>query len=320
MREVASLANVSVGLVSQFLSGQKRVSEATEARIREAVRTLRYIPNAGVRVMQGQRSKSIALLIPDSLNPFILEVSRGVEDVALAQGLMVVTCNTDGLPEREAAFVSVLAEMRITGAVAMAMTEDEESMSHLEQSGASVVLIGAHSPRFRSVQTDNVAGGRLAMEHLLSKGHDRFVFFGGPGAGPQIEERFESARATLANKAPSVSWERHDADGNDNRTRLAAAHRILDNHRDARFAVFCANDLLALALESAALRRSIAVPERLSIVGYDDIEAAESAVVPLTTINHSGRELGRLAASAALGQPANSATLPAPFLVVRNST
>lgn len=320
IRDVADAAGVSPGLVSQYLNGRKRVAPETEARITDAVRRLRYVPNAGVRIMQGQRNRLLAFFVPDMLNPFIADVARGIEDVALGQGHVVVTCNTDGDPSREAAFAQVLAGMRITGAIAMSMSDPEEPLDVIAESGAAVVLLGSPSEKFRSVLGHNSTGGRLAMEHLLERGHDRFVFFGGPGAARPIEDRFGAAARALSRNAPAATWVRRDAPGNDNASRIATAHSILDEFGGQRIAVFCANDLLALALESAAIRRGIAIPDQLAIVGYDDIEGAENAVIPLTTISQPGYAYGQIAAHVALGHELDDVRGPDPILIARRST
>ncbi|MBO9627075.1 MAG: LacI family DNA-binding transcriptional regulator, partial [Microbacterium sp.] len=132
IREVARLAEVSLGTISNYLNNNKPIAPETRDRIESAIDQLGFIPNAGVRVMRGGRSHAIAFLIPDSGNPFLVEVARGIEDVAIGARHVVVTCNTDGDREREDHYARVLSEMRVVGAVAMAMSAGETALRRLE--------------------------------------------------------------------------------------------------------------------------------------------------------------------------------------------
>lgn len=319
IRDVAERAAVSVGTVSNFLNDTKPIAPATAERIRAAIDELGFIPNAAVRVMQGARSPALAFLVPDLSNPFLAEVSRGIEDVALERGHIVITCNTDGDLDREQRFAQVLAEMRVAGAITMAMTAEGEPLQLVKDSGARVVLVGAHSDEYISVNIDNPLAGYLAMQHLLERGHRRCVFFGGPGAAPQIAERLDGIQDAIRVTGASVEITRFDAAGNDMASRLRAAETLLDD-LDGATAAICANDLLALALETAALRRGLRIPQDLAIIGYDDIDDSISAVVPLTSVHHSGRELGAHAAALALGLDEDLRPVSPPRLVVREST
>ncbi|KQQ07351.1 LacI family DNA-binding transcriptional regulator [Rathayibacter sp. Leaf296] len=319
IRDVARRASVSIGTVSNYLNATKPIAPDTAERIRAAIEELAFIPNAAVRVMQGERSRALVFLVPDLGNPFLAEVSRGIEDVALEHDHIVITCNTDGDAEREGRFAQVLAGMRVAGAIAMSMNEDGEPLQLVRGSGARIVLIGSGSDEYPTVLTRSPQAGRLAMRHLLERGHRRCVFFGGPGAAPQLVERLSGIEEAIAEHGAEVVLTRFDASGNDTRSRLDAAEELLAS-RGAATAVVCANDLLALALQTAALRRGLRIPEDLAIVGNDDIADAAAAVVPLTTVRHSGRELGARAAALALGREDDLPSVSPPTLIVRNST
>ncbi|AMB60206.1 LacI family DNA-binding transcriptional regulator [Microterricola viridarii] len=327
IREVARLADVSLGTISNYLNDNKPIAPETRERIESAIAQLGFIPNAGVRVMRGGRSHAIAFLIPDSGNPFLAEVARGIEDVAIGAGHVVVTCNTDGDPEREEHYARALSEMRVVGAVAMAMSASETALRRLETSGAPVVILGggSHGFGFPGIDVENTHGGYIAMRHLLSLGHRDVVFVGGPGAEPQIEDRFLGALRALDEAGVERSrLRRVNATGNTTAARREAAERIVDEIPDAT-AAFCANDMIALTLESVLLHRGVAVPGQFAIVGYDDIESAELAPVPLTTIRQPQYDLGRAAAELVLelasGDSAAGRTRSfEPELVVRGST
>ena len=298
IRDVAQLAEVSLGSISNYLTDRKPVSPNVRARIEAAIEQVGFIPNDAARIMRGARSHAIGFVIPDAGNPFLIEVARGIEDVAIAAGYVVVTCNTDGDSSREDHYARALSEMRVAGAVVMAASTTENHLRTMEASGAAVVVIGSgdHGSTFPTIEIDNVHGGFLAADHLIKKGHRDIVFLGGPGAAPQIDDRFEGClRAVREAGLDDGVLRRIDAAGNSTQARVAASEIVADLLPRPTAAI-CANDLLALALESTLLRRGVRVPEQFAITGYDDIEAALLAPVPLTTVRQPQYELGRRAA------------------------
>lgn len=324
IRDVARLADVSLGTVSNYLSGKKPVSDAMRTRIDAAISELQFVPNAAVRVMQGGRSHVIAFIVPDSGNPFFLEVARGIEDFAIDNGHVVVSCNTEGDLERERHYAKALSEMRVSAVVAVASSTNEHLLSTLQKSGVRVVTLGRQVPGspFPTIAVDDLRGGFMAMSHVLERGHRRVAFLGAPDAESQIRERFAGCVAAYTDAGlDSAQLLRVDADLNSPMARSAASRSILE--LDPRpTAVVCANDVIALALEAEAIRAGLSIPGDLAIVGYDDIEGAAIAPIPLTTVHQPQYDLGHRAAELALSADYPVATEPpfSPSLVVRQST
>jgi LacI family transcriptional regulator len=326
IRDVAKAANTSVGSISNYLNNTKRVSENTRERIDRAIDELGFIPNSAVRVVLGGRSHAIGFIIPDAGNPFLTEVARGIEDVAIDARNVVIICNTASDPNREAHYARALSEMRVVGAIVMALSTTEAHMRTLEASGAAVVVLGASAQgsRFPTVGTDNEQGGFLATQHLLERGHRDIAFIGGPGADQAIQDRLAGSRRAFAEAGVDPEKIRRvDAHGGTLSSRMAAAEEVLSLQPRPTAAV-CANDLIALALETVLLREDVSVPEEFALVGYDDIEAAETAPVPLTTVRQPKYELGRAAAELVLElaagvTPQHHNVFPAE-LIIRSST
>ena len=326
IRDVAQLAQVSLGSISNYLTDKKPVSPKVRDRIESAIAELGFIPNDAARIMRGARSHAIGFVIPDAGNPFLTEVARGIEDVAIRSGYVVVSCNTDGDRSREDHYAQALSEMRVVGAVVMAMSTSESHLRKLEASGAVVVIAGSghHDSGFPTVEVDNVHGGYLAMKHLIERGHRRVVFFGGPGAEPQIDDRYAGCVMAIVEAGlDPANLTRLDARGNSTAARVTGAENVADLIPEVTAAV-CANDLLALALEATLIRRGIAIPEQFAIVGYDDIDTAELAPVPLTTIRQPQYDLGRVAAQLVLdladGNEGAEIESFVPELVIRSTT
>lgn len=324
IRDVARLAEVSVGTVSNYINGNKRVADATRVRIEGAIDKLEFVPNSAVRVLHGHRSHVIAFVVPDGTNPYFREVARGIEDVAIEQAHVVVSCNTEGGdPDRELHYATALAEMRVRAVIAVASPTSSALLRKVSRTGGRAVLLGArHADTYSSVAVDDRLGGRLAMEHLLATGRRSLALLAGTGGEPQIRDRLAGYHdAMRATGVAPESLRRFDAASGSAAARsLAAALLVAEENRPD--GVVCANDMLAVALESEAIRAGIRIPEDLAIVGYDDIEAAAAAPVPLTSVSQPQYEIGRRAAEMAFAAPDDPPEFVqfTPQLVARRST
>lgn len=323
IRDVARLAGVSLGTISNYLSGRKPVSDATRRRIDAAVADLRFVPNSAVRVMRGGRTHAIAMIVPDGTNAFFADVSRAIEDVAVSEEHVVMMCNTEGDADRERQYARVLSEMRVRGAIAIASGASDDTLHRIRESGGVVVVLGTGDPDIHSVSTDDALGGYLALKHLLDLGHRDIAFLGGPGAIPQIRDRIAGAAKAIgeADGLPT-RFRKVAAGGNSAISRLDAAERIL-TLVPVPSAVFCANDELAVSMQTAAIRQGLRVPEDLAIIGYDDTDEAAAAPVPLSTVSQPKYDLGdaaaRLLFSSTPASEVQHITFE-PSLVVRAST
>lgn len=325
IRDVAEAAAVSIGTVSNYLNEVKPIAPATRERIEQAIADLEFVPNRAVKVMRGARAPAIGYVVSDSPDPFFVEVGRGIEDVAREHGLVVVSCNTEGSRDYERSYITALAEMRVAGAIVLPSFERKDlPFRTLRASGAGVVVLRDWDDDTCSITLDDDEGGRLAVAHLVEHGHRDIVFLGGPGGEHQIEHRFAGAKTALrqAGLDPS-SLRRIDAASATARDRDALADQVLA--LDPRpTAAFCASDSLALAMMNGLLRQGMRVPGDISIVGFNDVVAAQLAVVPLTTIAVPQYGLGQAAARLLLGelQPdhQHEQIVLAPKLIVREST
>lgn len=327
VREVARLAGVSLGTVSNYLNDTKPVSATARTQIEAAIESLGFVPNTASRVMRGKRNTAIGFVIPDSGNPFFAEVARGVEDAALAAGLVIVVCNTHGDPVREQRYLRTLAEMRVTGVLVTPTGANDASLRTLRDGGATVVLLDHPHPELElaAIDVDDQLGGELAMQHLLDLGHRTLLFIDGHAGATQYEERYRGARRAIANAGldPSI-LRRIETTGESAAARSAIGERVLQmTPRPA--GIFAANDLIALAVQATLTRAGVRIPEDVALVGYDDIDLAQQAAVPLTTVRQPMYEIGQEAARLLLEGPAGTSgsdqhVMFEPELVIRAST
>jgi DNA-binding LacI/PurR family transcriptional regulator len=330
IKEVARHAGVSIGTVSNVLNRPDLVSPSTRQRVIAAITELGYIRNDSARQLRAGRSRSIALVVLDLANPFFTDVMRGVEDVADAHAVMVMVCNSAESAARERRHLDLLEEQRVQGVLITPVDDGRNSrVEQLIGRGTPVVLVDRGSGQHNrcSVAVDDVLGGRLAGAHLAERGHRRMAFVGGPFAIQQVADRHEGFAAALTEaggrpklrvvSTPSLTV----AAG-----RRAAAELADLPARSRPTAVFCANDLLALGVLQEMTRRGLGVPDDVAIVGYDDIEFAAAAAVPLSSVRQPREQLGRTAAQLLLEEVAepddhqHRHVVFKPELVVRRSS
>lgn len=327
IRDVATRAGVSVGTVSNVLNRPDSVPEATLERVRAAIAELGYVRNDAARQLRAGRSTTVGLVVLDARNPFFTDVARGADDEAARHGLSVLIGNSDEHRDRELRLVSHFEEQRAHGLLISPIGDDVERLRELRERGIPVVLVDRTVPGsgFSSVAVDDVHGGELAARHLLATGRRRLAYVGGPARLRQVADRAEGARRAVAEiegatleTVPTASLT--VAEGRAAGERIAALPAP-----DRPDAVFAANDLLALGVLQALAFAGIAVPADIALIGYDDIDFAAAATVPLSSVRQPSGAIGATALSILVEEAADPSlaardVLFEPELVVRAST
>lgn len=328
VREVAALAGVSLGTVSNVLNRPEKVAPATVERVQNAIAELGFVRNDSARQLRAGRSSTVGLIVLDGGNPFFTDVARGAEDAAMSRGLAVLIGNSDESTDRERTYVDLFEERRVAGLLISPAGDDLARLARMRDQGTAVVLVDrrADDEHFASVSVDDVAGGRIAVEHLLAIGRRRIAYVGGPFGIRQVVDRHAGALAavTAADASLEVLTTTSLSVLEGRRIGEAIQRRPASERPDA---VFAANDLIAVGLEQAFIMRgSVAVPDEIAIVGYDDIAFAEAAVVPLTSVRQPAQDLGRRAIELLVHQVEHGQDVElehvefTPELVIRQST
>ncbi|MGX5682676.1 LacI family DNA-binding transcriptional regulator [Schumannella luteola] len=329
VRDVAERAGVSVGTVSNVMNHPDKVSAATVARVQAAIDELGFIRNDAARQLRDGRSKTIGLVVLDVRNPFFTDVARGAEDRAADAGLTVTLGNSDDSTERESTYLDLFEQQRVHGVLISPYSDITERLRRLRQRGIPVVLVDRTSDdlSFSSVSVDDIAGGRLAVEHLLEQGRRRIAFVGGSMIR-QVADRLEGARQAVAGH-PDAALEFIETPALSVLAGRDAGNAILARAADQRpDAVFAANDLVAMGVLQALMMQGqggLRVPQDIALIGYDDIDFASAAVVPLSSIRQPSALIGQTAVELLLAEAADPDVAPSqvvfqPELVVRAST
>lgn len=292
--DVASRAGVSVTTVSFVLSGRRPVAHATRDRVLRVIEELGYRPDETARSLRTGRTMLVALIVPDLTNPFYPMVARGLEDRLVPAGYHTVVCNSDGRREDEVSFLAQLASRRVDGVVIDPFGVHREDL--LAYRDVPIVQLGSRLDTETGdiVNLDEAAGAAAAVRHLLSAGHRRIGYAGGPvGVGPADlrEQGFRRALREGGVRLDEALVTRVEFTRGGGR----AAGRALLEGAERPSAVVCANDLIAIGVLDEARARGLRVPGDLAVTGYDDIDAASLVIPALTTIVNPARDIGRVA-------------------------
>ncbi|WP_230299176.1 LacI family DNA-binding transcriptional regulator [Actinomadura coerulea] len=334
IREVARRAGVSVGTVSNVLNRPDLVAEATRDRVRAAIEELGFVRNESARRLRtgpertagefgDQPRRAFGVLVEDLANPYATDVARGAEAALNAAGHDALWLSSDHSARKERRLLELLADQQAAGVLVIPVGIGPRDISRLRAAGMSVVLIDRDASDVCSARVDHVAGGEAAAAYLLGIGRDRIAFVTGiPEPQPCVERRDGAARtiveAGLGKPPVLVKDALSPTEGQAAARQIMAMSPVPDG-------VFCANDLLAIGLINELTRLGVRVPEDIAVIGYDDIELAASAAVPLTTVRQPRRELGWEAAELAMAEIGEGKShqhrqvVQRPDLVVRES-
>jgi LacI family fructose operon transcriptional repressor len=290
IKDVARVAEVSPATVSRVLSG-RAVDPAMRERVLEAVQSTGYRPNLAARRLRSRHSNTIGLIVADIRNPFFTAVSRTIEDIAYARGWRVILCNTDEDPAKEAMYLQLMQEERVTGAILAPSRQGLQRAGGLE-ADFPLVLIDRAPPGCAqdSVALDNAAMAASLVGHLHAQGHRRIAGLFGAASSTGLERRegFERATAALgiAAEALPVAHEPGAA---------AQAVAALLGRAEPPTALVASNGVMLIAILRALHGAGLSVPRDVALAGFDNEDWMEFAGGGLTVIEQPVEEIGRTA-------------------------
>lgn len=321
--DVAREAGVSQATVSRVLNGSPRVSEATRARVLAVVERLEYTPHSVARSLVTNRTNLVGVVVSDIVNPFYPQFLQTIDRELVGRGLKMVLTNDGGHPND--AQSQVLIEQRVDGIIFTSALVHSEAPATLAAQHFPFVLANRYADGVDCdiVVGDNDAGARAAADHLLELGHRRIGVILGQRHASTSRDRLAGFAARCAEEGVELDEALVRTGNYSYPTAYAEALALFeDAHRPT--AVFCANDLMALAVLNAARRRRLRVPGDVSVVGFDDIEMASWEIFELTTVRQPLAEMARTAVDMLAQRIASprggTRTLTFPSLLVQRKT
>ncbi len=320
--QVARHAGVGVATVSRVLNGSPAVREQTRQRVLEAIAELGYAPNLAARALSTGRTLSVGVVAPFFTRPSVIERLRGISHVLAGSGYRMVLFDVERPGQDSESFRTLPGGL--DGLLSISLCPPDADLDRFAAAEMPVVLVDYPHAHLPSVHTDDVAGGRLATEHLLGLGHERIAFLGdfehnyhGFTSSAMRRVGYQEA-LSAAGLEVALELVRRASHGREPAAGLTRELLDLDNPPTA---IFAASDTQAMGVLAAADVLGVGVPDDLAVVGYDDIEIARYA--GLTTIAQPLEESGAIGAHLLLaaldGGGCSGRQLPV-RLVVRTTT
>jgi LacI family transcriptional regulator len=296
MRDVAALAGVGVMTVSRVVNGRDGVSAQRTARVWEAIEKLDYRHNVTARHLRltGQPTATIGVLLEDVANPFAAELLRAVENVVSQQNCLVLCASSDGDPARERALLSAFCARRVDGLIIMPCPAEHRYLLPEIRRGTQIVFADRPAPTVAAdaVLSDNFGGARLAVTHLLERGHRRIGFLGDLQEIYTAAERFRGYLAALQARGIDRDDSLIRRDIHSEQLAEQATRDLLGSPCPPT-AIFTAQNLLTIGARRAL--RSMGAERSIAHVGFDEIPLGTLVEPGLTVIAQDPPALGTLA-------------------------
>ena len=312
LADVARRAGVSLATASRVLNGSKRsVNDGLRIRVVEAARELHYVPNANAQALVNERSAIIGVIIPSVSDPYFAEIIHGIQQAASNAQRLVMVCDVQGDPMRELEYLRLLHAQRVEAIIlAGSGILDQEAVGMLQtqiqafiDSGGRIAAIGRHIIDVPMVLPDNVGGTHALANYLADLGHHNIGVINGPTLLTSSHDRLLAFREALAERGIQLD---PNAIGQGDFSRpsgIRATQELLERVPNIS-AIFALNDLMAIGALYVLRMRGIAVPQQISVVGYDDIPQVLDVTPALTTVHVPLGTLGLHAFNLALNTQA----------------
>ena len=292
LMDVARRAGVGAATVSRVINGGQNVSARTLAAVQKAIDELGYHPNQAARSLKGARTKTIGLIVPSVADPFFSMAAAAIQDVARRHGTLVLLAASDNQHEREREQIITFIQRRIDGLI---LTPSEAAAPDmLRHAGFPVVCFDRPFPgdSLPSVLSDNYGGAKAATEYLVRRGYKRILCLAGDPKLFTSQRRVRGHRDVIrAAGLPYLAA----LDVQDAAAVSAAVGPYLDG-RNRADAIFCIKNAITVEVYKLLRRQSIAIPQKMALLGFDDFDLADTLEPAITVIRQPIEQMATTAA------------------------
>jgi len=311
IRDVAKLAGVAPITVSRVINNTSYVSQETRKRVDAAIEELGYVPNMLGPSLRFQQTLTLAVVITDITNPFWTTVTRGVEDVAQANGYSTILCNTDESEEKQEQYLQMLLRRRIDGILLVPASSDAKPIELIQKQGIPVVVLDRRIPDVDVdiVRADSEEGAYQLTQHLLSLRHKNITMLAGPKSVSTSVDRANGflralREAGLPEIISNVIWGNFSQESG-----YEMAQQVLISEPRPT-ALFAANNFVAIGVLQAFQEQGIQVPDEISLVAFDDLPSIFMLTPFFSVANQPAREMGQRATQLLLERIKGAADVP----------
>lgn len=299
LQQVAKHAGVSTSTASLIVRNNPRISEATRKKVLKSMHELGYVYDRIAANLRSQSSDTVGIIITDISNTFFSEFLIGVHDALDEVGYTVLLGTTFDSVAKQDHLLSTMMEHRVGGLILCPVSESsQDTIERLNEIDTPMVLAVRELPGVNSdyVGIDYPEGARIAVDHLLGKGHKRIALLGGIKESSTWIERMEGYREALSRAGLEVDESLVIDSAPTREGGLEAVLKVLENPNPPT-AIFCFSDLIAFGVMQGLMMKGINPGKDMDIVGFDNVPVAEIYHPPLTTISSFPRRIGKKAAN-----------------------
>ncbi|AJI21073.1 LacI family DNA-binding transcriptional regulator [Priestia megaterium] len=295
MKDISKKANVSLSTVSAVINQSAYVSPALTNRVMQAIKELNYKPNAVARSLKKKRTNTVGVIVSNLSNPFYPPLIEGIEDVSFNNNFNVILCNVSNGHKKILTYLELMLEKQVDGLL-LANIANSEDLNEVEKSGLKYVLIN-RKPSFYDknfVGVNNPLSSELAVNHLVRQGYKRIAFLGGDLGINTARERKAGFMSCMTLNGLDIDpmlifdGEYSLESGYTNVKKMIEQVEVLPE------AICTASDIIAFGVIKGLRDSGIRVPEDISVIGNDNNSFSENFLVPLSSIDHSTYDMGKI--------------------------
>ncbi|MEK4721328.1 LacI family DNA-binding transcriptional regulator [Priestia sp. FSL W8-0524] len=295
MKDISKKANVSLSTVSAVINQSAYVSPGLTNRVMQAIEELNYKPNAVARSLKKKRTNTVGVIVSNLSNPFYPPLIEGIEDVSFNNNFNVILCNVSNGNKKILTYLELMLEKQVDGLL-LANIANSEDLNEVEKTGLKYVLINRKPPFYDKnfVGVNNPLSSELAVNHLVRQGYKRIAFFGG-------DLDINTARERKAGFISCMTQTGLDIDPMliyDGEYSLESGYtnvkKMIEQVEVLPEAICTASDIIAFGVIKGLRDSGICVPEDISVIGNDNNSFSENFLVPLSSIDHSTYDMGKL--------------------------
>src|SRR6266480_6365414 len=311
LREIARRAKVSTATASRAISHVSTVNPQLAKRVWKVVDELGYFPNTQARALVSGRSRILGLIVSEITNPFFPEIVQTFEHLAVENNYEILLTSTVNDPKRMEISVRRMIERRVEGVAVLTFGMEESLLEHLRFRRVPLVFVDVGPPiaRMSNIKINYQRGIRQAVQHLAALRHERIAFITGPLTLKSARAR-KAAFVQSMNEIGMAPEPQLLVEGNHTLGGGQQAFTKLWGLKAKPTAILCSNDMTAIGVMRESYEKKIPIPVELSVIGFDNIHLSQYLLPPLTTIEMSQAQLGRLAFQALLSDVRREAPNP----------
>lgn len=297
MKQIAKKCGVSVATVSRVINHPESVSAETLEKIVAIMNELNYSPNEQARSLTLNKTNTIALIIPNILNPLYTQIATGIENVAHQKGYSLLLCNTEQNVYKEKEYINMLIKRKVDGLILSSSLLKGVDIERIKKQNIPLVIVGQNIDNVSTnmVIADLQLGTSQAINHLIEVGYRDIAFISGPSNHLESIEKYKGFEKAMMESGVEINRNYVVEADNEIEGGYFAAKKLLQLSRRPK-AIFACNDLMAIGAMDAVKSEGFAIPKDIAIVGFDDIKMASLVEPKLTTVLHPVHKMGLIAA------------------------